>query len=74
MRYPGRLGSVVDPKLFFLDPDPTLTLILDPDSNPDPVVYEKYIRNSDDLNIAKKARLFRKINLNCRSSKHCKKN
>ncbi len=28
--------SVVDPKLFFPDPDPTLTLISDPDSNPDP--------------------------------------
>ncbi len=30
------LTSVVDPKLFFPDPDPTLTLISDPDSNPDP--------------------------------------
>jgi hypothetical protein len=29
--------SVVDPKLFFPDPEPTLTLISDPDSNPDPV-------------------------------------
>jgi hypothetical protein len=29
-------SSVVDPKLFFPDPDPTLTLILDPDSNPVP--------------------------------------
>jgi hypothetical protein len=29
--------SVVEPKLFFPDPDPTLTLISDPDSNPDPV-------------------------------------
>ncbi len=31
--------SVVDPKLllfFFSDPDPTLTLISDPDSDPDP--------------------------------------
>jgi hypothetical protein len=28
--------SVVHPKLFFPDPDPTLTLISDPDSNPDP--------------------------------------
>jgi hypothetical protein len=28
--------SVVDPKLFFSDPDPTLTVISDPDSNPDP--------------------------------------
>jgi hypothetical protein len=25
------LASVVDPKLFFSDPDPTLTLISDPD-------------------------------------------
>jgi hypothetical protein len=25
----------VDPKLFFPDPDPTLTLISDPDSDPD---------------------------------------
>ncbi len=39
------------PKLFFPDLDPTLTLISDPD--PDPV-YEKYIRNSDDLSNAKK--------------------
>ncbi len=30
------LASVVDPKLFFPDPDPTLPLISDPDSNPDP--------------------------------------
>ncbi len=30
-------SSVVDPKLFFPDPDPTLALISDPDSNPDPV-------------------------------------
>jgi hypothetical protein len=29
-------SSVVDPKLFFSDPDPTLTLISDPDSDPDP--------------------------------------
>ncbi len=31
-------GSVVDPKLLYSDPDPTLTLISDPDSdsNPDP--------------------------------------
>jgi hypothetical protein len=29
------MGSVVDPKLFFPDPDPTLTLISDPDSDPD---------------------------------------
>jgi hypothetical protein len=28
--------SVVDPKLFFPDPDPILTLISDPDSDPDP--------------------------------------
>ncbi len=28
-------GSVVDPKLFFPDPDPTLTLISDPDLDPD---------------------------------------
>jgi hypothetical protein len=28
--------SVVEPKFFFPDPDPTLTLISDPDSNPDP--------------------------------------
>ncbi len=27
--------SVVDPKLFISDPDPTLTLISDPDSGPD---------------------------------------
>jgi hypothetical protein len=27
--------SVMDPKLFFLDLDPTLTLISDPDSDPD---------------------------------------
>ncbi len=52
------------PKFFFFfgsGPDPTLTLISDPDSapdsNPDPDLacfYEKYIRNSDDLGIAKK--------------------
>jgi hypothetical protein len=30
------LSSVVHPKLFFPDPDPTLTLISDPDLNPDP--------------------------------------
>jgi hypothetical protein len=30
----GYNGSVVDPKLFY--PDPTLTLVSDPDSNPDP--------------------------------------
>jgi hypothetical protein len=32
------MTSVVDPKLFFSDPDPdpTLTLISDPDSDPDP--------------------------------------
>jgi hypothetical protein len=29
------VGSVVHPKLTFPDPDPTLTLISDPDSNPD---------------------------------------
>ncbi len=29
-------SSVVHPKLYFPDPDPTLTLISDPDSNPDP--------------------------------------
>ncbi len=28
-------GSVVDPKLFMSDPDLTLTLISDPDSDPD---------------------------------------
>ncbi len=28
--------SVVDPKLLFSDPDPTLGLISDPDSYPDP--------------------------------------
>ncbi len=31
-----KVGSVVHPKFFFPDPDPTLTLILNPDSNPDP--------------------------------------
>jgi hypothetical protein len=30
--------SVVDPKLFLPDPDPTLTLISDPDSDPDPTL------------------------------------
>jgi hypothetical protein len=30
------LSSVVDPKLFISDPDPTLTLISDPDPNSDP--------------------------------------
>ncbi len=32
------LTSVVDPKLLFSDPDPNpaLTLVSDPDSNPDP--------------------------------------
>ena len=29
-------GSVVDPKLFFSDPDPTLQEILDPDPISDP--------------------------------------
>jgi hypothetical protein len=48
----------VDPKLFFSDPDPTLTLISDPDS--DPAVYEKYIRNSDHL-IAKKPNCLEKF-------------
>ncbi len=38
--------------IFFPDPDPTLSLISDPDSNPDPLVYEKYIRKSDHLSIA----------------------
>jgi hypothetical protein len=33
------LVSVVDPKLFY--PDPTLTLIPDPDSNPDPACLLK---------------------------------
>jgi hypothetical protein len=28
--------SVVDPKLFILDPDPTLTVISDPDPDSDP--------------------------------------
>ena len=32
----GSTTSVVHPKLFFPDPDPTLTLISDPDLNPDP--------------------------------------
>ncbi len=32
----SHLVSVVDPNLFFFpDPDPTLSLISDPDSNPD---------------------------------------
>ncbi len=47
-------GSVVDPKLFFPDPDPTLTLISDPDRIRFRLVYEKYIRNFDHLNIATK--------------------
>ncbi len=79
-------GQWVDPKLlllifFFSDPDPTLTLISDPDS--DRIVYEKYIWNADHLYIAKKqffwnlyifgSGLFRKMYFNCRSSKHCKK-
>jgi hypothetical protein len=44
----------VDPKLFFPDPDPTLALISDPVPIRIRLVYEKYIRNSDDLSIAKK--------------------
>ncbi len=48
----------MNPKLFFPDPDPTLTLISNLDSdldlNPDPACDEKYIRNSDHLNIATK--------------------
>jgi hypothetical protein len=35
------ISSVVDPKLFISDPDPTLTLISDPDLVLD--CYEKYI-------------------------------
>ncbi len=42
-------GSVVDPNLFFSDPDPTLTLI----SVRIRIVYEKYIWTADHLNIAK---------------------
>jgi hypothetical protein len=34
----GTLGiSVVDPKLFFSDPDPIFVRVLDPDSDPDPL-------------------------------------
>jgi hypothetical protein len=70
---------VVDPKLFFLDPDPTLNT----NTNPGPDVYEKYIWNADHLIIAKKQ--IKKICtfldpdclenfiFNCRSSKHYKK-
>ncbi len=29
--------SVVEPKLFFFDPDPTFQIISDPDSEPDPI-------------------------------------
>ncbi len=36
--------SVVDPKLFFLDPDPALGLISDPDSDPDPACLTEVIR------------------------------
>jgi hypothetical protein len=32
----GVFNSVVDPKIIFPDTDPSLTLISDPDSNPDP--------------------------------------
>ncbi len=53
----GVNSSVVEPKLFILDPDPTLTLISDPDSGPDP---------DSDLEC------LRKIYLKCRSSKHSK--
>ncbi len=35
----AQAASVVDPKLFFPDPDPTLTLI--PDLNPDPACLWK---------------------------------
>jgi hypothetical protein len=69
--------NVVDPKLFFSDPDPTLTLISDPDSdpdsNPDTACLWKIHKKFRWSKHCKKARLFRKINLNCRSSKHCKK-
>ncbi len=54
----------MDQKLFFPDPDPTLTLISDPDSDPGPdpaFFYEKYIRNSDNLNITKKPDCFEKF-------------
>jgi hypothetical protein len=30
------LSSVVDPKLFFSDPDPIFRRVLDPDQDPDP--------------------------------------
>ncbi len=45
---------VVDLKLFFSDPDPTLALISDRLRIRIPLVYEKYIRNLDYLNIATK--------------------
>ncbi len=41
---------------FFLNPDPTLTLISDPDSDPD--CLGKYIWNADHLNIAKQQIFF----------------
>ena len=31
------VGSVVDPKLFFSDPDPTFQIISDPYADPDPI-------------------------------------
>jgi hypothetical protein len=40
--------SIVDPKLFFSDPDAILILI------PNPNFFEKYIWTADHLNIAKK--------------------
>jgi hypothetical protein len=33
-KYTGILISVVDPKLFFSDPDPIFVRVLDPDSDP----------------------------------------
>jgi hypothetical protein len=60
-------------EIIFSDPDPTLTLISDPDSNPYPAYLWKIRKKFRWSKHCKKARLLRKINLNCRSSKHCKK-
>jgi hypothetical protein len=72
---PTELVSDVDPKWFFSDRDPTLTLISDPDpySNPDPACLWKIHKKFRSSKHRKKAGLFRKIHLNCRLSKHCKK-
>ncbi len=71
----------MDPKLFISDPDPTLALISDLDSDPDRL-WKTYLKCRSSKH-RKKAIFFnlyifgsvlsRNIYMNCRSSKHCKK-